>query len=470
MNRAQRGLTISLAILFGALSACGGVGSGGVTPASTSNAVVSSGAITGFGSVHVNGEHFLTNGTAFHINGENGTQNDLRVGEFVRVHGHRDSAGNSIADRIDCDNAVLGPVASIDATAITFVVLGQTVIVDADTSFDDNVPGAAFAGLAVGNIVEVSGTRRADGAIQATRIEMKPAATVFEVTGVASLVDTATHRFNINTLVVDYTSASVDNFTGGQPKNGDVIEAKGTVTAGVLMATRIERHRAEDDAPRAGDRGELEGLVTRFVSATDFDVNGKPVTTNASTVYEGGVVTDLALNVKVEVEGTADANGVVVATKVQFKRQGSARIAARVDSVNVAANTLVVLGIDITVNASTRVEDKGDQRVSMFNLSNLAAGDWVEVRGAELPAGSNDVVATRLERRKTSNDVRLRGIVDSVTGTTLSILGVTVETSSSTHFGANAALDTLVGKTVSVKGTVTNGVLMVSEVQFGDHD
>ena len=139
---------------------------------------------------------------------------------------------------------------------------------------------------------------------------------------------------------------------------------------------------------------EIEGLITRFASATDFAVAGKPVTTNSSTRFENGSAADLALNVKVEAEGQIDANGVLVATKVQFKRQGSARIEARVDSVDRAANKLVVLGIDVTVNANTRIEDKGDQRVANFNVGNITAGDFVEVRGAELPAESNDVVAS----------------------------------------------------------------------------
>ncbi len=471
MNRLQRGLTISLAIGLGLLAACGGGGSGSDVagpPAASNAAVVSRGTITGFGSVHVNGEHFLTTGTSFEIRGQSGSQDDLRVGHFVTVHGHRDGAGNSIADRIDFDEAVKGPVTSIDTAGGRLVVLGQTVIVDADTSFDDNITGAALSGLAAGDIVEVSGTRNADGNIQATRIEKKPAGTAFEVTGTASLVDTAAHRFNIGALVVDYTSAAVEDFTGGQPKNGDLVEAKGTtVTAGVLMATRIERKR-NDDGAAAGDRMEVEGLVTRFVSATDFDVAGKKVTTTASTSYENGAVTDLGLNVKVEVEGSVDATGVLVARKVQFKRSGTARIEARVDSVNVATSTLVVLGIDITVNSTTRVEDKGEGRLAMFNLSSISAGDWVEVRGAEMPAGSNDVVASRLERQRPDDSVRLRGVVDSVAGTAISILGVTAETNGTTRFGANVTLDSLVGSVVSVKGSLVNGVLVAREVEFED--
>ena len=170
------------------LAACSGGGSsndGAPQSAAQSVPVISSGAVTGFGSVFVNGVRFETSSAAFTINGRPGTQADLRVGHIVRIHGHRDGAGNSTADRIDFDDLVKGPVTSVDTAAGTLVVLGQTVLVDADTSFDDNIPGGSLAGLAAGDNVEVSGMRRADGDIQATRIEGKPAGTTFEVTGAA---------------------------------------------------------------------------------------------------------------------------------------------------------------------------------------------------------------------------------------------------------------------------------------------
>jgi hypothetical protein len=154
---------------------------------------------------------------------------------------------------------------------------------------------------------------------------------------------------------------------------------------------------------------------------------------------------------------------------VQFKRQGSARIEARVDSVDRAANKLVVLGIDVTVNTNTRVEDKSDQRVAMFNLGSIAQGDYVEVRGAELPADSNDVVASRLERRRAENEVRLRGIVDTATSPSFTILGVTIQTTAGTDFEGTSADDffaAAVGRIAQVKGTVSGGVFTAREVEF----
>jgi hypothetical protein len=349
------------------------------------------------------------------------------------------------------------------------------VLTDADTSFDDNIPGASLAGLTAGTIVEVSGMRRADGDIQATRIEAKPAGTVFEVTGIASTVDTAAHKLNVNALVVDYSAATVGDFPNGQPANGDLVEAKGNSVnaAGELVASSIELKRDADDAG-AGMQVELEGLITRFVSASDFDVAGKPVTTNSSTRFENGTAADLALNVKVEAEGQIDANAVLVATKVEFKRQASARIQARVDSVDVAGNKLVVLGIDVTVNAGTRVEDQSDQRAPMFNLGSIVAGDFVEVRGAELPAESNDVVASRLERQRPEDEVRLRGVVDTVASPSFTILGVTIQTNAGTEFenSTEGSIDAggffadAAGRIVEVKGTVSGGVFTAREVEF----
>jgi hypothetical protein len=477
MSRTQLTKAVVTAAAVVGLAACGGGGSSNSAPRAAAQTVpvVSSGAITGFGSVYINGVRFETNSAAFTVNGKPGTQADLRVGHVVTIHGHRDDQGTSTADRIDFDDLVKGPVNSVDAAAGTLVVLGQTVLTDADTSFDDNIPGASLAGLNAGDIVEVSGMRRADGDIQATRIEGMPAGTVFEVTGVASNVDTAAHKLSVNALLVDYSAATVRDFANGQPANGDLVEARGTSvnTSGELVASSIELKRADDDA-RAGMQVEIEGLITRLVSATDFDVAGKPVATTLSTQFENGSASDLVLNAKVEVEGQVDANGVLVASKVQFKRQASSRIEARVDSVDAAANRLVVLGIDVTVNANTRVEDKGDQPVPNFNLGSIVAGDFVEVRGSELPAESNDVVASRLERRRAEEEVRLRGVVDSASAPSFTILGVTIQTNGGTQFesssdgtlSADDFFSEAVGLSVVAKCTVSGGVFTSRDVEF----
>src|SRR5262249_61295525 len=88
--------------------------------------------------------------------------------------------------------------------------------------------------------------------------------------------------------VADRQAALIEGFAIGGPSNGDRVVAKGAMVDqnDALIATEI-RHVVEQ-RPGAGREAEVEGLITRFVSPTDFDVAGKAVTTTASTQYFGG--------------------------------------------------------------------------------------------------------------------------------------------------------------------------------------
>ena len=434
-------------------------------------AVVSKGTISGFGSVIVNGVAFNTNATTFTIDGNDGTQADLSVGDVIVVRGTVNEDGTSpAADSITFDDAVEGPISAIDEPNQTLTVLGQMVHVDADTSFDDSISPASLEGLMVTDVVEVSGFFLADGSISATRIELKSVPGELELTGHVSNISGTT--FEINGFVVDFSAPGVLlGFPGGTPENGQLVEAKGDALggSGELLATRVEFKGGDlgDD----GDRAELEGFVTRFVSAVDFDVEGVPVTTNGQTTYENGSAIDLALNRKVEVEGDINAAGVLVATKVEIKASGFVRIESLVEDVQ--ADRLTVLGVVIRVNTATRLEDKSDEDREPFNLSHVVVGDYVEIRGFE---DANGIVATRLERLEREDfdgDVALRGFVDSISDPDFSILGVTVSTVFATFADVDGSPLTPAeffqqanGRLVEASGTLNGAVITAGEVQL----
>ncbi len=473
-----------LATLAGVmLAACGGggsattaaSGSGGGT-ASAQRAVVTSGVITGFGSVYVNGIHFETNGAEISKDGQRISQSGLRVGQVVHVNGTvDDSTGKAVALSVKQDDDLEGPISSIDAVNQTFVVLAHTVRVTTETSFDSTI--ANFAGLTQGLQVEVSGLKNAAGEIVATRIEKRAAGeTQLEVMGKVSKLDTTAKKFNIGPLVVNYTGATLRDFPASGLANDQNVEVKGSAlnSAGELVATSLELRNFE--AHDGAFQREVEGLVTRFASATDFDVAGRKVTTNASTRYEGGTAADLALNVKVEAEGTIDATtGVLLAVKIEFKRGNNAGVAGIVDNVTADSSglggTLTVLGVTITVDNNTRVEDKSDARIEMFRLSNVQAGDYVQVRGNE--TGALKLTASRLERRRASSESWVRGTVRDLASPNFTVLGVPVTTSASTKFSevtaasffANAA-----GRVVKVRGTENANQIAATQVEFEDDD
>ncbi len=438
---------ITLSILFSLAAACGGGSSGSSAPpvnddpdpgpvGGIGRTGISQGPISTFGSVVVNGVRYDTSSASFTINGSPGSQDDLSVGQVVTISGSIDDNGvDGSADSVNFDDNVKGPVQSIDTAMSRIVVLGQTVQINAETSFDDSISPPSIDGLAINDIVEVSGLVDADGNITATRIELKPAGTEFEVLGVVSNLNAANFTFNINDLVVDYSAAALDNFPGGQVNNDDFVEAKGMTlgASGELIASRVELKNALPDVAD-GDRIEIQGFITRFNSAQDFDVAGFPVTTTASTVYEGGTEADLGLNIKVEVEGDVNASGVLVATKVDIRRAKAVRATADVDSVNAGANSLVMLGITVTVDELTRLEDKSDADVDPLTLADLSPGDYLEVRGDEFPAGSGTILATILEREDSDEEAILQGFVESISEPSFTILGVTIQTGAGTVF------------------------------------
>jgi hypothetical protein len=448
------------------LGACGG-GSMSSNPASNSVAVASAGVITAFGSVYVNGVRYDVSAARLQKNGVSVMQTALAVGELAVVKGQQDQAtGQGHAESVDVEDSVVGPVASIDQAANSLVVLGQTVLVTANTSFASKITPATLVGLSIGNIVEVSGLVNATGSITATRIGLAATGEALQVLGTVAGLNTASHTFMIDGLTVGMTSATLSGFTSGQPANGDAVEVQGTVfdaTTMTLTATSVRLATNERSEATAGGRVEEEGLVTRFVSATDFDVNGAPVTTSATTVYKGGVVADLALNVRVEVAGTLNASNVLVADTVQISHVAVIGIESTVSAVNAMAGTLTVQGVAITVDANTRFEDRSSAQVQLFTLKDVNVGDSVEVRGYENPAGSGMVLAKRLERVPATTVVEVRGPFTAATAPQFKILGIVIDTTGAT-FGGVESHQTMTsteffaqapGKIVDVSGTGT---------------
>ena len=423
------------------LTACGGGGgsSGGSDPTGGIDgrgdpdpvAVVSAGEITGFGSIIVNGVKYETDGTEFEIDGETGTETELEVGDVVVVSGTiNDDGTTGTATTVTFDDVVEGPVSAKNTDLSQLTVLGQTVqVVDGETLFDDTPP-ITFASIAVGDVIEVSGFRLADGTISATRIEGKPAGGEWEVTGVVS--NLSGMMFDIEGLTVDFSAAILDNFPGTGPENGQPVEAKGMSLGanGELLATKVE-YKGNVLGGAAGAYVELEGYITRFVSASDFDVSGLPVNASSAT-FEGGTSADLNLNLKVEVDGTINSNGVLVAEKVEIKTATGIRVVGLVGSVS----PLEVFGIQINADdLTTRFDDKaGDNPLDNMRLADINVGDYLEVRGQEQPLGQ--ITAFTIERDDVDSRRELRGFVEAggKNEPNLTVLGVTIVTTGTTVY------------------------------------
>lgn len=304
--------------LAAALVACGSGGGSGSTGIAGGN-VSSSGVITGFGSVVVNGVHFDESSANVTINDAGsraGEHKGLKIGMTVKVKGTSDGAKGTATD-IEAKHEVEGKIASIDSVNKTFVVLGQTVYTDDKTLYDNSIPNG-FNGLMQDMQVEVYGLRDANG-IHATLIEAADTGFDEEVRGTVS--DLTTDTFKIGGLTIHYDSTTL--FEGGDASglvDGAIVEVHfDTNSAMPNHATKIKFEANEDRKFEVddGDGTEVEGYVSGFTAHPGtFKVGNVEVQTTETTKLEDRGT--LANNIKVEVEGTM-SGGVLVANKVSFE-------------------------------------------------------------------------------------------------------------------------------------------------------
>ena len=205
---------IALFLVLGSCSpspqAGGGIGGTGNT------ATVTSGPITGFGSVFISGNEYDTRSTSMTIDGKSGSQSDLRKGMVVLVNAtltHGDGINNPpqhTANTLVYEDIVEGIVQSVDPNGSSLVVLGQTVTITTTTTIDATIPGQNVLNLVPGrDLVEVSGFVTGDGTIIGTFIDIKTEPPDYEVKGFIKNNDAVQKTFEIGSLTVDYRDADL---------------------------------------------------------------------------------------------------------------------------------------------------------------------------------------------------------------------------------------------------------------------
>jgi hypothetical protein len=319
-----------LVLMLGFLASSCGSGSD-YAGGGTGGTGISTGSITAFGSVVVNGVHFRTDGDvapAFRTkkvsNGVVATDCTVTevfaVGMIVTV---RHGTADNNASEIDYWNNVMGPVsATVPGADNVIEVLGQTVVVD---------NAEVFSSLKQNDVVEVSGYADDVGRIRATSVvSLSSSNRDFEVNGYVSKRSGSLFQLGPlpdgsgATLTVSIATAEMPDLPGG-PANGMYVHVttdKAPVNS-VVNAVRIERIASRTEFP---DQAvvDLEGLITTpwggVQDDLSFAVAGKRVLWNAATAFDGDATEEgLGLaNRKVHVHGTENG-GTLSAARIEFR-------------------------------------------------------------------------------------------------------------------------------------------------------
>jgi hypothetical protein len=303
----------ALAAALAALTfaSCASSSGGGITG---SGIVI--GPITGFGSIFVQGIEFDVSDAAVTIEGAPGGETDLRLGMLVEVRGS--IAGNSgVASSVAFENQIRGTVEQVDAGTGTIVVLGQIVLAGPTTVFENTT----LETLAPGDFAEVSGFSDGDGNVRATRIEKSDAADDVEISGFIGELDTGAQTFRIGGQLVDYSGAEIEGAPNGGLADGLFVEVTTAqpLSGGVLLADRVEVQDEGFDGEE-GDDVEIEGVVSRVISSSEFVLNAtRRVRITAQTQIAGGDAGDIVVNRELHAKGMLDAQSVLVATEIELE-------------------------------------------------------------------------------------------------------------------------------------------------------
>lgn len=455
----QTALAFFLAIFSMAFISCGSGGGTNVAGGGIGGTGRYAGVVSGFGSVFVNGIEFETTGTQITIDRGNATENDLRVGMKVEV-----SAAGTLASAIVFTPEIKGPIASINSISNRLVVLGQTVIIDGNTIFDGFT---GIAGLVIGDNVIISGFVSNNGDILATYIgKLASAPQSFEVKGSVSNHNSGNRIFTIGTLTVDYSAV----LSPPSISNGSFVEVEGGLAGSTLFADDIEL-KVYNASP--GQSMEIEDVITGITSQTDFTVDGHRVQTKAGTIFEYGTVNNIALNIRVEVAGTVNSQGTLIADKIQFRglQTGDVSLQGNIEAVNAGNSTVTLFGLTIHVDSGTIFKDESQEALRSFNLTHLQANDFIEIGG--FVNSSGDIVAVKLERRNDpgfGND-EIEGPVESenpdnslvILGINVDVAGASLKDANDNNVNASTFFSIIrTGDTVEAKGNF-NGVDFISD-------
>lgn len=472
---------VTLSACIAAITACGGGSSTDVAEGGMGGTGVSQGPVTGFGSIYVNGVKYETDDAVFERdNSELFAQSNFNLGEYVTVKGTVNADGiTGTATKVSYSTLLEGPISAIDPMAETITVLGHTISIDALTV---NIGYTLISDLTIGNIVEVSGIESGEGAITATAVIKSSDSFIANASelhfgGAISSVSIATTSFTVDGLTVDYATSGFPN--GATPELDQEVKVTSTLapTAENVIASDIQL--AQPVQYPANTELELQGVVTRFTSIADFEVNGVSVSTNDSTEFEDGLSSLLALNSRVEVEGRISTTGVLEAEEVSIREtESSIEIEASIETIDPAASSLILLGKTIVVDSGTMLIDEDTDQ--SFSFSELATGEIIEVHGNLLDSG--EIRAVKIEREgsgDSNGEFEIEGTVGTIDkdAFTLILLGVTVTTTLDTEFEAKGEL----GRTpffdllqpaqtkIKVEGVMTAGdVLEAKKIEIDD--
>ncbi|MBB4844042.1 hypothetical protein HNP55_002578 [Paucibacter oligotrophus] len=264
-----------------------------------------------------------------------GQASDIAVGTWLKVSGQLTASGVKAktievqAPPANKPAKLQGAISNLDLAAKKLTVLGVTVQWNDSSKFSFE-GGLTLATLANGMTVSVEGSYDASsnvftlGSLQASAPKSKPdTSRTVGFSGIAFNVSAGGFSVGSNAVLIGpNTSVQPSGSSLADLVNGARVNVKASLTQvdgkPVLTALSIEIEKPEKDS--AGNSYlYLAGLISDYLSPSSFSVAGQKVDASGSgLVFIDGNAGKLANGAKVEIKGSLNASGVLVAVKLHF--------------------------------------------------------------------------------------------------------------------------------------------------------
>ncbi len=328
--------------------------------------------------------------------------------------------------------------------------------------------------LAVGSYVEVEGNVRADGSIDAFKIETKQGGgggsnelfkgyieNLPSTAGRIGVWSIGGRQVNVSAstvIVQQYAAVAV----------GVYVEIYGTLRAdGSIDATRIETKNASGSSGGSGSSGshnEFYGTVESLPTGNigQWTVSGRKVNVTATTIIEHPE-RGLMVGSLVEVKGAVQADNSINATKIEIKSgtssggSGNNKIYGKIDSLPNDANFLgqwMVAGRKVNVAQYTRIKRK---------YGTVAVGAYVEVEGLAQADGSLNAKEIEVKQGAGGGAFMSYNPVATVEGA--SYQEETAPESIVSAFGSNLAAGIVAATTLPLPQTLSDVTVLVDGKQ-----
>ncbi len=418
---------VSLSLL---LSACGSDDDEDVPllPNATSSGVVS-----GFGSVYVNGLRYVTENASILGNGSESSEEALKVGMKVTIKANQSGDSDPTALEVKYIADAIGEIKYIDLAANSLTLLGQTYFINDATKFDD----VAFNELRIDDFVELSAFEDEKGSFVVSYLTTQDNVNEFQLSGTVSKLKKLEKTFVIGDLLINYDDADIQGalYDGSAVSvksdlapilnelSADEVNVQGLVL--VIGGTLTVAGFVEDiNKVEAGTVIELDGRNYLLTDDSDFSQGDKENLRVGDQISLVATVIDSELespyypitNIRVELANEISLEGIVEA---------------------ISDESFTMFGKAFTVDGYTQYEDDSEQALRNFNFTDIAIGDKLDIDAFEV---DGTLISRNIEREETGANEQdshdIEGVVDDINIDlgSFSVKGIQILTNEQTDF------------------------------------